>query len=239
MKRMMRAAAVAALVAGGTGSIGCTHGGRQADDGTGGGGVYRSFVDPCWPERYSMEARHEVLAPFAQQVNNGNTLHQTIWNWYFEPGTDKLNTAGRAKLDTIAQTRPHPDTRLYLQAARDVVVTNDNMDKVGGERDTLTQKRAAAIQKYMSTQPAIGGNALAYEIYVHDAAPTGMPADFAAAAYRGQGRGYSGMLPGSGGSAGGMSPLATGGGGGGSGGANTGPTSGAPTGGGTSPNTGN
>ena len=238
MKRMMRTAAAAIAVAGGAGSIGCTHTGHGNNDGAaGGGGVYRSFVDPCWPERYSVAARGEVLAPFAQQVNNGNTLNQTMWNWYFETGTDKLTPAGRAKLDSIAQTRPQPDTRLYLQAARDVTVTNENIDKVGAERDTLTQKRAAAIQKYMGTQPAIGGHAVAYEIFVHDAAPLGMPAEFSAAAFRGQRQGYSGSLPGNAGGAGGLQPVGTGGGGGG-GGAYTGPTSGPPTS-GAAPATGN
>ena len=222
MKRMIRAAVAAALVAGGTGSIGCANTGHQANEGAaGGGGVYRSFVDPCWPERYNMEARAEVLAPFAQQVNNGSVLNQTIWNWYFETGSDKLTPAGQKKLDSIAQTRPSPDTRLYLQATRDVPVTNENMDKVGAERESLTAKRAASIQKYMGTQPAIGGNATAYEIFVHDTPTLGMPAAFAASAYRSQGSGYTGGLQGSGGSGGGGS----GGGGGGSGGGGGGGTS--------------
>src|SRR5438034_8065979 len=123
MKRVVRAAAAAALAIGGTGTLGCTHTGQCAGEGAAGGGaVYRQFVDPCYPERYNATARAEVLAPFAAQVNNGNVLNQTVWNWYFEAGTDKLTGAGRAKLDSLAQTRPVPDSRLYLQAARDVAV---------------------------------------------------------------------------------------------------------------------
>jgi hypothetical protein len=233
MKRIVRAAAAAALVAGGTGSIGCVHTGQPAGEGAAGGGaIYRSFVDPCWPERYNMQARAEVLAPFAQQVNNGQVLNQTIWNWYFEPGTDKLTPAGRIKLDSIAQTRPAPDTRLYLQAARDVAVTNENVDKVGALRDELTVKRAAAVQKYMTTQPAIG-NAFAYEIFVHDAPTAGIPADFAAAAYRGQSQGYRGGIGGAAGASvstgGGSAPPASAvGGATGNPSANTGVNSGAP-----------
>lgn len=234
MKRVIRAAAAALAIAG-TGSIGCVHTDRSAErsaernarlEAEGGGGHYRSWVDPCWPERYNATARNEVLAPFSQQVNNGNVLNQTIWNWYFEKGTDKLTPAGRAKLDSIAQTRPAPDTRLYLQAARDVPVTNENIDKVGDERESLTAKRAAAIQKYMGTQPAIGGNALAYEIHVHDARQLPMPADFTATSFRGQARGYTGFLPG--GAAGGSAGAPSVGGGAGMGGASTGPSSGAP-----------
>jgi hypothetical protein len=201
MKRMIRVAAAAVLVSGG---IGCTHSHGDKDGAAGGGGVYRSFVDPCWPERYNMTARSEVLAPFAQQVNNGTVMHQTLWNWYFEKGTDKLTPAGMAKLDSIAQTRPAPDPRLYLQAARDLEATNDNLDKIAADRETLTSKRAAVVMKYLSAQPAIG-NPTPYEVFVHDTPTLGMPASFTAATVRDQQRGYVGSLPGAagGGSGGG------------------------------------
>ncbi len=218
MKRIVRAA-TAALAVAGIGTIGCTHTGQPAGDGAAGGGaVYRQFVDPCWPERYNAAARNEVLAPFAVQVSNGNVLNQTLWNWYFEPGTDKLTGAGRAKLDSITQTRPAPDTRLYLQAARDVAVTPENIDKVGATRDDLTSKRAAAIQRYMATQPVIG-TPVAYEIHVHDAVPPGIAAEFAASAYRGQTQGYVGSLRSGVGNTG---AVATGGGTGGNTGGSTG-----------------
>lgn len=229
MKRVMRAAAVAALAAGGTGSIGCVHTGKGPSDcAAGGGSVYRQFVDPCYPERYNAAARAEVLAPFAIQVNNGQVLNQTIWNWYFEAGTDKLTSAGRAKLDSIAQTRPGPDPKLYLQAARDVSVTNENIEKVGAQREDLTSKRAAAVLKYMNTQPVIG-NAVAYEIFVHDAPTAGIPAEFATQAFRSQSLGYRGGIGGaSGGSAnatGGAPPASAVGGSSGMAGPQTGPNS--------------
>src|SRR5207244_2724686 len=107
--------------------------------------------------------------------------------------------------------RPVPDPRLYLQAARDVAVTNENIDKVGAMRDDLTARRAGAVQKYMATQPVIG-NVVAYEIHVHDAVPPGIASEFAATAYRGQTRGYTGVLPGNVGGGGGGAAIATGGG---------------------------
>jgi hypothetical protein len=192
-------------VARGAAPTGCAGGGCGAGVGVAGGGaacgdgaILRTYIDPCWPERYNRVARDEVLAPFAAQVNNGHVLNQTIWNWYFDAGTDKLNTAGLAKLDSIARTRPAPDYRLYLQAARDVVVTPTNMDKVAAERDELTARRAAAIQKYMATQPAIG-TPVAYEVFVHDAPTVGIPAEFSASSFRGQSRGYVGGIGGGGG----------------------------------------
>ncbi|HXD85968.1 MAG TPA: hypothetical protein VN641_05725 [Urbifossiella sp.] len=239
MNRVVRAAAAAAVAAGGSGTIGCVHGNGPSDSAMGGGAVYRQFVDTCYPERYNMTARYETLAPFAAQVNNGNVLNQTIWNWYFEPGTDVLTPAGHMKLDSLAQTRPAPDARIYLQAARDVAVTTENVDRAGQARENLTTRRAAAIQRYMGTQPVIGGNAVAYEIYVHDPVTLGMPADFAAYAFRSQFRGYRGGIGGQQGAinatGGGAAPASgMGGGGGGTSGPSAGPSAPGPN-----PNAGN
>jgi hypothetical protein len=141
-------------------------------------------------------ARAEVLAPFAAQVNNGHVLDQTIWNWYFEPGTDRLTGAGYAKLDSLAQVRPGPDPRLYLQAARDVsaVAAAGGVDTIAARREDLTARRAAAVQAYMNTQPAI--NPVAYEIFVHDPVVVGINADFSERAFRGQAIGYRGGIGG-------------------------------------------
>src|SRR4051794_6467714 len=123
MRTWTRRAVAAALTAGGVGAAGGA--------GPGAGGDFRDWGDPGWPDRYNAAARAEVVAPFATQVNNGHVLNQTIWNWYFDAGGDKLNTAGMAKLDSLARERPGPDPRLYLQSARDVLVTPETMDKVG------------------------------------------------------------------------------------------------------------
>ena len=185
MKRYFRAAAAALVMAGGLGSVGCAH--------KGGSGNAGKWIDPSWPDRYNYAARQAVIAPFAQQVANGHFTNQTIWNWYFEPGTDKLNGAGMEKLDSIARTTPNPDTKLFLQAARDLGVTPENTDKIVALRDDLTAKRAAAIQRYMATQP--GPTAL-YEVSVVDMPTPGIYAPFATSAFRGQTRGYQGGISG-------------------------------------------
>lgn len=232
MDRTMRRAVLAAVVAGGLGSAGCattgdrvTRGAAPAGGGTAGcgdggcaaaadaagghsaGECYRNWVDVCYPERYNRAARNAVLAPFAAQVNNGHVLNQTVWNWYFEPGTDVLTTAGAAKLDSIARTRPSPDPRLYLQVARDVPVTPQTLDTVAARRDELTARRAAVVRRYMAAQPAV--EAVPYEVFVHDALVPGIAGDFATSAYRGQGQGYRGGI----GGASGTNATSTGGGG--------------------------
>jgi hypothetical protein len=184
MSRIIRAAAAAVLVAGGLSAIGCVPRGNIDPEGR-----YRNAVDTNWPDRYSYAARQSVLAPFGQQAANGHFMNQTVWNWYFEPGTDKLTPAGLEKLDSLARQTPAPDTKIYIQAARDLRTTAENVDTVGTQRDELTAKRGAAVRKYMSTQP---GNPVAYEIYVHDAPVPGMYAEFAATAWRGQRIGYVG-----------------------------------------------
>ena len=49
-----------------------------------------NLVDPCYPERYNYHGPAGGQAALAPQVQNGHVLDQTIWNYYFEPGTDKL-----------------------------------------------------------------------------------------------------------------------------------------------------
>src|SRR5262245_51700396 len=115
MTRYFRAAAAALVLTGGFGSVGCAHKAATGCNGSGAGsGNSGKCVDPSWPDRYAYAARQAVIAPFAQQVANGHFTNQTIWNWYFEPGTDKLNTAGMEKLDSIARTTPNPDTKLFV-----------------------------------------------------------------------------------------------------------------------------
>lgn len=204
MKRMLRAAAAAAILTSGLGSIGCVStgtcgkGGCGGGDGHGGvfGDLYRKTNDPCYPERYQYAAREAVVAPFAQQVHNGYVLNQTIYNHYFEFGTSTLTPAGAEKLISLARARPGPDARIYLQTARDLPANADPA-KVADVRATLDVKRAEAIQKFMANQPAFAGP-VAYEIFVHDPATPGIHSDMAGNAYRGSIAGYRGGVSGAG-----------------------------------------
>jgi hypothetical protein len=207
MNRFVRVAAAAALAVGGAGSLGCVSTGKTGGcdtgrcggigaNGGGDGSIYRSFVDPCYPERYNVVARAETLAPFAAQVHNGHVLNQTVYNWHFDGATDQLNGAGKAKLDSIAQTRPGPDPRIYLQVARDIAPAGDDDAKVHELREELTAKRAAAVQRYMAAQPSI--HPVAYEIFIHDPVVPSIRAPFAEQAFNGQLRGYVGGIGGAG-----------------------------------------
>ena len=185
MNRFVRAATAAAVL--GFGAIGCTHSsGKTCGD------KYRDYVDTSWPERYNSVARAEVIAPFATQVNNGHVMNQTVWNWYFEQGSDKLTEAGIQKLDALARTRPGMDPRVYIQTARDLPVTPDSVSQIAGFRTELDARRAAMIQKYMGAQP----NAPAVEVFVHDPVVPGIPAEHSGPAYRGMAAGYKGGISG-------------------------------------------
>jgi hypothetical protein len=165
----------------------------------GDGAVYRTLVDTCYPERYNAAARDEVLDPFRKQVNNGNVMHQTVWNYMFESGSEKLTAAGYDKLDALAKTRPYPDPKVYIQTARDVAVTPETIDKVAAQRDDLDAKRAAAVQRYLASQPTL--NPTVYEVFIHDPVVPGIDAIFSAGAYRGQLLGYRGGIGGGAGAA--------------------------------------
>jgi outer membrane protein OmpA-like peptidoglycan-associated protein len=192
MTRMIRAAAAAAVLVSGLGSVGCVHTGSREPGQA--GDRYRNFVDPCYPERYQHAARQAVVAPFAQQVHNGHFLNQTVWNYHFEAGSDKLTPGGKEKLDSLARVRPSPDPKVYIQTANDLPQTADAADTVIEARNALDAKRAQAIQKYLATVPT--GAPVSYEVYVHNAAVPGINSEFAARAYRGSQTGYVGNITG-------------------------------------------
>jgi hypothetical protein len=239
MNRTMRAAAVAAILTSGLGSIGCVNTGTSGcssggcGGGAGGPGArgeghgpigdhWRNWVDPSYPERYNFAARESVVAPFAQQAANGHFLNQTVWNYYFETGTDRLTPAGIEKLDSLARTRPAPDPKIYIQTAHDIPTTPENVDKIIDVRAELDSKRAAAIQKYMGTQLFASG---AVAVYVHNAPVPSMNSDMALRAYNGSILQYRGGVSGAGTGVlgtGGQGNLTTAPGAGGGGGTGTG-----------------
>lgn len=184
MSRYTRAAAAALLMIGGLGSVGCVTTGK------GGGERYRNAVDTSWPYNYNHAAQQAALAPFAQQAANGHFQERTLWNWYFEPGSDRIDSAGKAKLD--AMSRNNTDNKIYLQHAGDLPLTPDNADKVVALRHELTAKRAAAVRQYLATKPGTPE----YDISVHNAPTPYIYAPFTTNSFRGQLRFYVGSIQG-------------------------------------------
>ena len=161
MARYMTKLVAGAVLAGGAAlAAGC-----HSDGGS-------KHADPCWPDRYTNEARASVVANFQPQVENGHVLDQTVWNTHFDFGTDKLNGAGMDKLDQLARRRPHPDQRLFLQTARDMAYDAGKPEEYAGKRQDLDTKRVAAIQRYL--QATLTGRQVSFEVQVHDPAVPGI-----------------------------------------------------------------
>lgn len=135
---------------------------------------YSEVVDICYPERYWHSSHNAVNASFAPQVRNGHILDQTVWNYHFEGGTDKLTPAGQNRLAYLARRRPHPDTLLFLQTAQDVEYNAEKPQEFVKTRMELNQKRVASIQKYLGAQTS--GRALSFRVVVHDPAEVGQAA---------------------------------------------------------------
>lgn len=218
MKTIHRIAFVAAAACGLV-ATGCHGGGERM----GLGERYRNAVDPSWPERYSHTARLETLAPFQVQAQNGMYLDQTIWNYHFEPATDKLTAAGIERLDYMVRKRGVPEGKVFLQTARDIGFDPNAAEKYADTRRDLDQRRAAAVHKYLAAQTA--ASPMAFEIQVHDPADPGFPAQFLGNAVRSLGTQYganigggAGGAGGGGGTGGGTGTQSGGSGGGGTGG---------------------
>jgi hypothetical protein len=145
----------------------CLVGGLAA----GGGCVaYRDCVDPCYPSRYSYQARQEVRQSFASQMYNGHTLDQTVWNYHFEAGTDRLTPGGQEFLAYVARRRPGPDTKVFLQTAQDVTFDPQAPDKTTEARGNLDAKRAEAVTRFLRTQTPT----VPYDVVVHNPHEVGM-----------------------------------------------------------------
>lgn len=142
--------------------------------GTAGCCGYYDIVDPCYPTRYNFAARKEVCEARYQQVHNGHVLDQTVWNWQFDQGSDKLNPAGQEHLTYLLRRRPCPDQCIYLATAEDITYDPDHPEKFAEARADLDSRRIVAIQKYLTAQTA--GRGLAFQVCVHDPAPADMSA---------------------------------------------------------------
>src|SRR5947209_8291178 len=134
MKGLIRKAALYVGCAVGAAGMGCattscTTCGGGAGGLHGGGGALpasasccsnKNLYDRCYPERYNNLAQREVNLAFTPQVQNGHVLDQTVWNWHFEKGTDRLTPGGMAVLQYLSRRRPQPDPTIYLATALDL-----------------------------------------------------------------------------------------------------------------------
>jgi uncharacterized membrane protein YgcG len=179
-----------------------------------------NLYDPCYPQRYEHMSREEVNDLIAPQVQNGHVLDQTVWNYHFEAGSDKLTAGGLEHLAYLARRRPTADTVVYLQAAQDISYDPSNPDRFSQARVDLDGQRIAAIQKYLNAQTS--GRHLDFQVVVHDPAEVGIAGIPAATSVQKMYNGAQGVLTGSGSAGGGSSS----GGGGASGGSSGGSTGG-------------
>ena len=190
----------------------CVFGGLAALAGC---SCYRDIVDPCYPARYNAESRALTINGMAPQVNNGHVLEQTVWNYHFDAGSDKLTAGGVQALAYLARRRPTPDPVVYLQTAQDLPLDAGNVDKFAEERSKLDGKRVEAVRKALAAMTA--GRGVNFEVLVHDPHEVGMSANAMARQIVGRDSGMQGVLTAPSGTIG-ANPTSTGGGGGSGGG---------------------
>ena len=130
--------------------------------------VYRNLADPCYPERYEFAAEVDENLAFKPQVINGHVLDQTVWNYQFEYGTDRLTPGGLEHLAYLARRRPAPDPTVYLQTAQDLIYDPAAPAKLAEARAALDNKRIQAIQNYLTADTA--GRPVSFTVLVHDPA---------------------------------------------------------------------
>ena len=119
---------------------------------------------------------NEVNGAIAAQVANGHVLDQTVWNYHFEYGTDRLNAMGLDHLAMLARRRPQADPLLFLQTAEgDVDLRCGGPGKAeSSSGQDLNAKRIAAVQKFMLAQTA--GKGYDFQVAVIDPSEIGLAA---------------------------------------------------------------
>lgn len=172
---------------------------------TGGCVHYDDLVDPCYPERYTLAARQEICAGLSPQVANGHALDQTVWNYHFEAGNDRLTPGGLEHLAYLARRRPTPDPMVFVQTAHDIAYDPANPDKMAEARTALDNRRIASVRNYLKA--AAAGRGIDFQVAVHDPGEVGQSALAAGFAAQKAAASVSGALQSSGAST-------TGGGGG-------------------------
>ena len=165
----------------------CLGSGAAAVLGSVGCAGYRDVVDPCWPERYNLEARQVINQTFDTQAHNGHVLDQTIWNYDFERDekgqpTDRLNALGMDKIGYIVRRRPVPDGKVYLQTANDIFVKAEEIEAMPQKRQELDARRIQTIQRVLAAQMVGRNQPVSWDICVHDASEVGQPSSIAGGA---------------------------------------------------------
>ncbi len=149
------------------------------------------------PGALQLPARKEVIASYTPQERNGHVLDQTVWNYDFQAGTDKLTGGGLEHLAYLARRRPQPDPVVYLQTAQDVAYDSDHPDKLAEVRQELDAKRVVAVSKFLNAQT--GGRRGEFQVLIHDPSGVGVPGDWGAAEYAGMIKHAQGSLQAGGG----------------------------------------
>lgn len=139
--------------------------------------------DPCYPERYWYEARHNYRHLYANQTNNGHVLDQTVWNYHFEKDykkdpetgnwssspTAKLNQMGVEHLQYLVRRRPKADPKLYLQTSVDVAYNPAIApEEMANLRAHLDKERMASINHFLVAHLRNRHHEYAFQIVVHD-----------------------------------------------------------------------
>jgi hypothetical protein len=192
MKRFFSMAAALAVLGGSFGTIGCANFDSKPTVQS----KYDNYVDGCWPQRYSYEARETTIAHFANHVENGRVLDQFVQNGDFEVGTDKLTPGGLVKLDSLMRKRP-ANGHIYLQKTRDIPYDASKASDFARVGSELEGKRIVAITTYLNASTA--GRNIPFEVTVIDPAEQLMPAGGPSNSIRGFAGRFSSGIGGAGG----------------------------------------
>ncbi|HID24346.1 MAG TPA: hypothetical protein EYP14_18360 [Planctomycetaceae bacterium] len=96
--------------------------------------IHRFHGAHYWPYPYNHEDRFMVRELIRRQVANGWVVATTLYDYHFDPDTDRLSRSGRIRLRWILENAPTSRRVVFVQA---------------GERKAASQSRLESVKKEM------------------------------------------------------------------------------------------
>jgi len=112
-----------------------------------------------WPYPYSDLAEQTTRQPLMLQAENARFQMLTVWDYHFEPGTGKLNTMGRKRIQDIVDQTGSLGHTIYIRRAQNPKETTARLAEVRTLLEQSTEGQITFELVEISASPSgVSGN---------------------------------------------------------------------------------
>ena len=111
-----------------------------------------------WPAPYDELAKRATREPFDLQAANGRLQLVSIWDFHFEPGTGRLTTMGRNRLQSIVEQADTLGHTVYVRRTLNPKETAARLESVREELKNITEDPDSfEVAEAKATPSSVGG----------------------------------------------------------------------------------